>query len=106
MLVKVQECRGPTGERLRRSEWSEAVVGRLSIHNARDHYCATLTRLDVSRLHDVLSPLFDVRVKTLDEGFLVIGFRVAAEDEGRVVREVRQAWYCVPAEAAQPSETR
>jgi hypothetical protein len=41
-------------------------------------------------------PLFDVRVMTFEQGFVVMGYVIQSESGGVVVREVRQAWYCVP----------
>ena len=94
MWCRVQECRGPLGERLKRSEWETAVDGDLSIYLGRDNFVATLERPDVDRRRQVLYPLFDVRVQTLEDGILVVGHRVNAD--GDVVRECRQAWFCVP----------
>lgn len=95
MWCTVQECRGPLGERLKRSEWSAPVKGELAIGNAKHSFVATLERPDLDRRHQVLYPLFDVRVQTLGDGLLVIGFRINA-DAQPVVRECRQAWFCVP----------
>lgn len=95
MWCRVQECRGPRGERLKRGQWSPAVFGELAIYNARHHFVATLEVKDIDRRRQVLYPLFDVRVQTFDAGLLVIGYRVNA-DEPQVVRECRQAWFCVP----------
>jgi hypothetical protein len=94
MWCSVQECRGPNGERLKRSAWTPAVQGELAIFNARDNMVATLERPDLDRRHQVLFPLFDVRVLTLGDGLLVVGYRINAESSP--VRECRQAWFCVP----------
>ena len=94
MLCRVQQCRGPNGERLKRGEWSAPAEGDLSIYLGRDNFVATLETPDGERRRQVLYPLFDVRVQTLDVGLLVIGYRI--NPEGGTVRECRQAWYCVP----------
>ena len=96
MWCRVQECRGEHGERLKREAWSKPVVGDLRIHNGRDTMVATLMRPDVTREHQVLFPLFDVRVRTFDAGVLVSGFQLHTDETTRQVREVRQVWYCVP----------
>lgn len=95
VLCRVQQCRGPNGERLKRRDWSAPVEGELSIYLGRDNFVATLETTDVDRRRQVLYPLFDVRVQTLDKGLLVIGYRI--NPDGELVRECRQAWYCVPA---------
>lgn len=95
MWCRVQECRGPLGERLKRIEWTRPVEGELTIHLGRDNFVAQLDhRRADDRKHQVLYPLFDVRVQTLDDGFLVIGYRI--NPDGGLTREVRQAWFCVP----------
>lgn len=76
MRCRVQQCRGPNGERLKRGEWSAPVEGDLSIYLGRDNFVATLERPDVDRRRQVLYPLFDVRVQSLDSGLLVIGYRI------------------------------
>lgn len=95
MWCIVQQCRGSNGERLPRASWSEAVEGDLSIYLGRNSFVATLDRLDIDQRRQVLYPLFDVRVQTLEGGLLVVGYRINAES--RPVRETRQAWFCVPA---------
>jgi len=94
MWCSVRECRGPNGERLKRSDWLAAVQGDLAIYNARDNMVATLERPDLERRHQVLVPLFDVRVLTYADGLLVVGYRLNVASEP--VRECRQAWFCVP----------
>jgi hypothetical protein len=82
---------------LKRSQWSEPVEGELSIHNARDAMCASVSTSDVQqRVREMAPPLFDVRVMTFEQGFVVMGYVIQSESGGVVVREVRQAWYCVP----------
>jgi hypothetical protein len=95
MWCRVQECRGQLGERLKRKEWAQPVEGDLTIALADAGYVAHLDRLDVDRRYQVLYPLSDVRVQTLSDGILVVGYRINA-DAHPVVREVRQAWFCVP----------
>lgn len=95
MWCRVQECRGPLGERLKRGEWSQPVEGELAIALADAGYVAHLDRSDVDRRYQVLFPLSDVRVQTFEAGMLVIGYRINA-DAHPIVREVRQAWFCVP----------
>jgi hypothetical protein len=97
MWCRVQTCRGPLGERLTRDQWADAVEGELAIHNARHGFTATLDKPDIDRRRQVLFPLYDVRVQTFEAGIVVIGYAVQSENAGEVVREVRQAWYCVPA---------
>ena len=93
MWCKVQQCRGPAGERLRRDQWSKPVEGDLTIGLAKSGWVAHLDRKDADRERQVLFPLVDVRVQTFEDGILVIGFAIVAETP---TREVRQAWYCVP----------
>lgn len=100
MWCRVQVCSGPNGERLKRTEWSQQVYGDLTIRNAKHSPAAWLERLDVDRRYQVLYPLGDARVLTFEEGFLVVGYKINADD-GKV-REVRQAWYCVPAPELAP----
>ncbi|MBA2960538.1 MULTISPECIES: hypothetical protein [Ramlibacter] len=83
------------GERLKRRDWTAPVEGELTIALANCGYVAHLDRPDVDRRFQVLFPLSDVRVQTLDAGMLVIGYRINA-DALPIVREVRQAWFCVP----------
>lgn len=99
MWCSVQVCRGPLGERLKRADWAPAVQGNLNIgpgRDARTGLVATLMRRDVDREHQVLYPIFDVRVVTHLDGFVVVGYAIAAESAANVIRDVRQAWYCVP----------
>lgn len=99
MWCKVQQCRGPNGEVLRRRDWSQPILGDVTIGPADSGWVAWLERLDVDRRYQLLPPLFDVQVRTFREGLLVIGCtkNVSAEP----VRECRQAWYCVPMPTAQ-----
>lgn len=102
MWVQLQECRGPLGERLKRDEWGAPVCGELLIRIDKDRgHFATLHTPDVGPIPErqVLFPLFDVRVQTFGRGFVVAGYRIQPEGAGFVVREVRQAWYCLPAPA-------
>lgn len=94
MWCRVQQCCGPNDEKLPRSSWSKPCQGDLSIYLGRYNFVATLETPDVDRRNQVLYPLFDVRVQTFNEGILVIGLAVNAS--ARPVREVRQAWFCVP----------
>lgn len=82
----VQQCRGPLGERLKRERVSAPVQGDLAIGNAKHSFVATLERPDLDRRHQVLYPLFDVRVQTLEDGLLVIGFRINADAPTRRAR--------------------
>jgi hypothetical protein len=96
MWVRVQVCRGPLGERLKRNEWGEPVEGELSVYAGRSGYCATLLHPDVTVPRQVLYPLYDVRVITFDSGLFVVGCAIATDADTQVIRDVRQAWYCVP----------
>ncbi|HYF20818.1 MAG TPA: hypothetical protein VEA40_23325 [Ramlibacter sp.] len=73
---------------------SGAAHGDLTIANAQEHPVATLERPDTGRRYQVLYPIFDVRVRTFEDGLLVAGYRINAD--GKPVREVRAAWFCVP----------
>lgn len=88
------QCRGPEGERLPRAQWSQPVEGDLEIRLGRDNWVATLERPDVDRRHQVLYPLFDVRVQTFEAGLLVVGYQLNVD--AKPIRECRQAWFCVP----------
>jgi hypothetical protein len=96
--VDVQVCRGPTGERLKRADWMGLGRGHLTIGYtapAGNHaLTATLDKRTQNGPRSLTWPLFDVRVRTYGDGMLVIGFQIASE--AGVVREFRQAWYCVP----------
>ena len=95
MWCKVQQCRGPAGERLRRDQWSKPVEGDLTIGMGQHYPVARLEKPHgPDRFETVLYPLGDVRVQTFEDGILVIGFAIVAETP---TREVRQAWFCVPA---------
>jgi hypothetical protein len=94
MWVTVLECRGPNGEKLSRKDWSGPYTGDLTIQNGQVSMVARLETPDVDRRKQVLYPLFDVRVQTLEEGFLVVGCRLNVESKPD--REVRQAWFCLP----------
>lgn len=96
MWCRVQVCRGPSGERRKREQWDAPILGKLSIFRAQRGITATLEKRDGGRQVQLLYPLFDVRVMTWDGGFLVIGYAIHADFPGKVVRECRQAWYCVP----------
>jgi hypothetical protein len=100
MWVRLQECRGPLGERLKRTEWGQALTGELLIRIDKERgYVATVHVPDIGPVPErqVLFPLFDVRVQTFGRGFVVTGYRIQTEGVGAVIREVRQAWYCLPA---------
>ena len=94
MWCKVQQCRGPAGERLRRDQWSKPVAGDLTIGLAKSGWVAHLDRKEADRERQVLFPLVDVRVQTFEDGIVVLGYRNPLENPDS---EVRQAWYCVPA---------
>ena len=94
MWVKVQRCMGPNGERLKRAEWSAPVEGDLTVGMGKLYFVSTLELPDADRRHQVLYPLGDVRVQTFEDGLLVIGYAIVTETP---TREVRQAWYAVPA---------
>jgi hypothetical protein len=96
MWVRVQVCRGPLGERLKRRDWGEPVEGELSIEPTRNGYGATLLYPDITVPRQVLYPLYDVRVMTFDSGLYVVGCAIAADVGAKIIRDVRQAWYCVP----------
>jgi hypothetical protein len=100
MWCEVQVCRGPTGERLKRSDWKAVGRGKLSIYSPPSTQLGTLVasldRLDVDKYYPLVYPIFDVRVATFDAGLLVVGYQTAPEAGTDVIREYRQAWYCVP----------
>lgn len=99
MWVDVQLCRGPTGERLKAADWRPLGRGRLTIRHSGGPagICAKVERLDVIRWYELGPPLFNIHgVLTHGEGFLLVGFQIDAEAQGPVIREYRQAWYCVP----------
>ena len=64
--------------------------------------CAELMRMDVTREWPALFPLFDVSLTTYADGFMLAGYARKSETTGGriIIREHRQAWYCVP---VQPS---
>src|SRR4051812_47016346 len=94
MWCRVQECRGPNGERLKRKDWPPTVDGELTIILADQGWVAHLDRPDVGdREYQVLMPLGDVRVQTYGDGLLVLGYRIVP---GQPIRDVRQAWFCLP----------
>ena len=68
VLVDVQVCRGPTGERLKRSDWAPLGRGRLTIGYvapAGNHaLTATLDKRTPNGPRSLTWPLFDVRVRT------------------------------------------
>jgi len=100
MWCEVQICRGPTGERRKRADWTS--IGRADLDigycsgSGKTSVCANLWRYDIDRKLQAAYPLFDVKVHTYDAGMLVIGFAIAADVAAHVTREYRQAWYCVP----------
>lgn len=98
MWVHAQLCRGDSGEKLRRADWKPLGRGKLTIRqDGKLGLSALLHHIDVQgRPHQLTWPLFDVRVATYDAGFIVVGYRIQSEESGKVVREIRQAWYCVP----------
>jgi hypothetical protein len=104
MWCEVQVCRGPGGERLKRAQWTPLGRGKLSVdyepRNDPPGMVGKLVKYDCGRELPLGSPIFDARVRTFDAGFLVIGYQIVAEGAGEVVREYRQAWYCVPAHRA------
>lgn len=100
MWCRVQVCFGPNGERLKRGQWGAPVYGDLTIRNAKHSLAAWLERLDLDRRYQVLFPLADARVQTFDAGFIVAGYQCTLQDGA--VREVRQAWYCIPAPEVAP----
>jgi hypothetical protein len=57
---------------------------------------AHFDRSDIDRRVQLAFPIFDVRVCTYDAGLLVIGIQIDADSAERIIREHRQAWYCVP----------
>lgn len=93
MWCKVQQCRGPAGEKLRRDQWSKPVEGDLTIGLAKSGWVAHLDRPDADRTRQVLFPLVDVRVQTFEDGIVVLGYRNPLENPKH---EVRQAWFAVP----------
>jgi hypothetical protein len=103
MRVAVQLCCGPTGERLKRTQWVSVGTGWLSIAPGTGRMAGALVASVEGRddpadrhLRQLARPLGDVRVMTYSGGLLVIGLQISAQDAGTVVREFRQAWYCVP----------
>jgi hypothetical protein len=102
MWCEVQVCRGPGGERLKRAEWKALGRGKLSVdyepRNDPPGLVGKLVKYDCGRELPLGPPIFDARVRTFDVGFLVIGYQIVAQGGGEVVREFRQAWYCVPAD--------
>ena len=74
------------------------MQGKLAIYRAERGLTASLHKKDTGagRELQLLYPLFDVRVMTWEAGFLVIGYAISADVPNRIVREYRQAWYCVP----------
>jgi hypothetical protein len=100
MWCEVKVCRGSTGERRKRADWTPIGCADLEIAYCRGNnkisLCANLWRYDLDRQVQVAVPLFDVRVHTYDTGLLVIGFVIAPDQAANVAREYRQAWYCAP----------
>ena len=96
MWCEVQVCRGPTGERRKRAEWTRLGRAELEVAPGKTSLCASLWRYDIDRKLQAAYPLFDVKVHTYDAGLLVIGFAIATDVAAGITREYRQAWYCVP----------
>jgi hypothetical protein len=99
MWVEVQVCRGPTGEKLKRADWKPVGRGKLRIYHCYSRkagICASLERDDCGKFYQILYPISDVRVLTFEAGFAVVGLQISTERGGAVIREYRQAWYCVP----------
>lgn len=95
MWCKVQQCRGPNGERLKRAEWTAPVEGDLTIGLGEHYFVARLEKPQpYDRFETVLYPLNDVRVQTFEDGLLVFGYSIVPETPRR---EVRQVWFAVPA---------
>jgi hypothetical protein len=102
MWCTVKVCRGPKGQRLPRSEWRLLGQARLEIRPSTSTRTAGLEASlwirDTIRELPLGAPLFDVRVCTLDDGLLVVGYQIDTELGLGTIREFRQAWFCVPLE--------
>lgn len=102
MWCEVQVCRGPAGERLKRGDWVRLGRGKLSVEyepkNDPPGLAAKLVTFDCGRCLPLTKPIFDARVRTFDTGLLVVGYQITAT--AGLVREHRQAWYCVPVAGA------